>query len=437
MDKLMDSPWFLRITALLLAMLLFFTVKSDMESTHNTESSDVTDIIQNVPVEVYYDDDNLVVTGVPETVDMKITGPRSIVLPEKALQDFTVFVDLRNSTIGEHVVRIQHENVSEKLQVVLTPTNITVNIEERISMEFNVEPEINERLLKENFVIRSLQTDPKVIRVTGPKSVIESIEFVKATVTGEQGIDESFTQDTNIRVLDRNLGKLENVTIEPQEVKVTVDVEEYSKELPLRVRQIGTPKEGVTINGFTPNKPTIRLFGNRTVIDDLSEIFIDVDVSDLVSSKTVTVKVPVPKDVSRVSEKEIKVEVDVTPAPEEEVDPVAETEEATQVEPGEETEESVESDIASRDLEDMNVEVRGLNEADTFSFTQPENGQLTLTIRGENSLINRLSASDFQIYVDASNVETGDNQLDVTVEGPENVTWTVSIPTVNVDIQRA
>ena len=31
MDKLMDSPWFLRITALLLAMLLFLSAKSGVK----------------------------------------------------------------------------------------------------------------------------------------------------------------------------------------------------------------------------------------------------------------------------------------------------------------------------------------------------------------------------------------------------------------------
>jgi len=433
MDKLMDNPWFLRITALLLAVLLFFTVQSEMESTNNEESSDISDVIQEIPVEVYYDDNNLIVTGVPQTVDMKITGPRAIVMRAKALQDFTVFVDLRNTTIGEHVVRIQHENVSDKLQVELDLTNITVNIEERISMEFDVEPEINERLLEENFVLKSMKTDPDRILVTGPKSVIENIEFVKATVSAEQGLKESFSQKVNIRVLDRNLGKLENVIIEPEQVKVTVEVEEYSKEVPIKVRQKGSPKEGVTINDLTPNIAMVRLFGSRSVIEELETIFLDVDVSTLDATETVPIKVPVPKGVSRVSEKEVKVKVDVTPAPK--VD--EEKEETTQVEPEENVEVDTGTEVASRMFADMNVEVRGLNDADTYTFTQPESGQLTLTIQGEDLLINRLSASDFQVFVDASNVKTGENQLNVTVEGPENVTWTVSIPSVNVDIQRA
>jgi YbbR domain-containing protein len=314
MDKMMDNPWFFRITALLLAMLLFFTVKSGVE-TNSDAGSNMTDVIQEIPVEVYYDEDNLFVTGVPRTIDMKISGPRSIVLPAKALQDFTVFVDLRNLNMGEHEVRIQHENISDKLEVELNPESITVNIEEKISMEFDVEPEINERLLESNFVIKSLKSDPERILVTGPKSVIENIEFVKATVKGEKGINETFTREANIRVLDINLGKLENVTIDSERVNVTVEVEEYSKEIPIKLRQKGTPKEGVTINELTPNVMTVRAFGNRTLIDELEEIIIDVDVSELETSDTLSIKVPVPKGISRLDEKEIKVKADVTPAP--------------------------------------------------------------------------------------------------------------------------
>ena len=79
MDKLMDSPWFLRITALPLAMPLFLSAKSGDESLNAANSGNMTDIIRDIPVEVYYDDDNLVVTGVPETVDMTIEGPTSFV----------------------------------------------------------------------------------------------------------------------------------------------------------------------------------------------------------------------------------------------------------------------------------------------------------------------------------------------------------------------
>lgn len=428
MDKMMNSPWFLRITALLLAMLLFLTIKSDEESLNASTNGNMTDIIRDVPVEVYYDDENLVVTGVPETVDVTIEGPTSIVQSAKQLQDFTVFVDLRNLNMGQHNVMLQVENVSEKLEVTLDPSNIEVSIEEKITREMRVDAEFNERLLAEDFIVTGMKTNPERVLITGAKSVVESISFVKATVGGEPGLNKTFTQEASVKVLDKDLSKL-NVTIEPAQVDVTVNIEEYSKEVPIALRQIGPPKEGVIINDLTPAFEYVRVYGNRAVVDALESIKVDVDVSKLEESKKLALKLPVPKGASRLSESQLEVLVDVTPAPEEE--PVLD--ESAQVP----AEEENEVKTTSREFADINVEVRGLNEKDRYSFSQPESGQVLLTVRGESPYIDTLSAKDFQVYVDASTAENGENHLNVTVEGPGNVTWTVSSPSVTVDVVRA
>jgi YbbR domain-containing protein len=420
MDKMMDNPWFLRITALLLAMLLFLTIKSGDESTNAGASGSSRDVIRDVPVEVFYDDDSLVVTGVPKTVDMTISGPSALVRSAKQLRDFSVFVDLRDLNMGEHAnVKLQIENVSDKLDVSLDPGYIVVNIEERISREFDVDPEINNRLLAENFIVTGVKSDPKTVLVTGPKSVIESISFVKATVTGEKGLNKTFTKEATVSVLDSNLRKLA-VEIEPQQVNIKVEIEEYSKEIPVRFSQTGNPLEGVTINGVEPKSTTVRAYGSKDIIDELEEIIVDVDVSKLEASKTFNVKIPVPEGVSRLSKSEIEVKVDVTPAPVEE--------------------ENLDEDSAqvkAREFANIDIEIRGLNEQDRATFVQPQNGQILLTIRGEDPYLNSLSVDDFKLYVDASEAASGENKLDVKVEGPENVTWTLSIPVVTMQVERA
>lgn len=421
MDKMMDNPWFLRITALLLAMLLFLTIKSGEENTNAGVTGNSRDIIRDVPVEVFYDDNNLIVTGVPKTVDLTISGPSALVRQAKQLRDFSVFVDLRHLDMGEHAnVKVQIENVSDKLEVNLDPGYIVVNIEERISQKFDVEPEMNNRLLAENFVITGMSSNPKTVVVTGPKSVIESIAFVKATVTGEPGIDETFTKEANVSVLDSNLRKL-SVSIEPQQVNVKVEVEEYSREIPITLNRIGEPMEGVTINDLTPFSSSVRVFGAQASVDELEEIIVDVDISKLEDSETLTVEIPVPEGVSRLSKSELEVRADVTPAPIIEEDP----------------DEGDSAQLDSRDFANLEIEIRGLDNQQTASFIEPENGQVLLTVLGETPYLEALNKEDFKLYVDANNVTNGENKLDVKVEGPENVTWTVSVPLITMQVERA
>ena len=150
--------------------------------------------LTNVPLEVYYDDSNLFVTGLPETVDVKISGPMQIVLRTKLLEDYKVFVDLNSLLIGEHRVTIQHENFSGKLDVSIDPVSINVVIEEKVTEEFRVDPEMNNRLVGEDYNVRGMVAEPSRVTITGAKSVIESISYVKATITGDKGINESFEQ---------------------------------------------------------------------------------------------------------------------------------------------------------------------------------------------------------------------------------------------------
>lgn len=313
MDKMMDNPWFLRIMALLLAFLLFFTVKSDDEAADSAGNGTVTEEIEDVALEVFYDDTNLMVSGLPETVDLTISGPTSIVQTTRQLKDFTLFVDLRNLTLGEHQVPIQTENLSEELRVQISPAFIDITIEERVTQEFRIDPEINERLLAEGFVLKGITAEPKTVSVTGPKSVIDAISFVKATVTGEAGLDDSFTTEARVRVLANDLTKLENVTIEPEAVEVAVDIEEYSKEVPVSIEANGDPQAGVTIDLLTPSRETVKISGPPSVVDALTEFVVKVNAGVITpTDTTVEAELKKPKGTSSVSPGKLTVEAEIT-----------------------------------------------------------------------------------------------------------------------------
>ncbi|MFY0521342.1 YbbR-like domain-containing protein [Lysinibacillus sp. UGB7] len=311
MDKMMDSPWVLRIIALFLACLLFFSVRTELSSTNKTTTNEQMEVIRDVPVDVFYDDDSLIVTGIPKTVNVTIKGPMQIVLRTKAVKDFSIFVDLNHLLMGEHNVKLQYENISDKLQVTLDPATINVNIEEKVTQEFRVDPEMNNRLIDEGYILKGMTANPATVYVTGAKSAVESISYVKATVTGEQGLNQSFTQEAAVKVLDRDLNKLD-VTIEPESVKVQVDIAEYSKELPVTMNEIGKVPDGVTINNLTLDTTAMKVYGKKSIIDVLTEVLIDVDLSKITESKTYEFDVKLPEGATKVSQQTIKVKADVT-----------------------------------------------------------------------------------------------------------------------------
>ncbi|MER2262835.1 MAG: CdaR family protein [Psychrobacillus sp.] len=415
MDKMMNNPWLLRIITLTFAILLFVSVKSDLESDHQNSSNNAIDVLRDVPVEVYYDDENLVVTGVPDTVDVNIQGPANFVTSAKIMKDYKLFVDLRELPMGEHRVAISLENFSEKLKVRTDPVYVNVLIEEKITQEFRVDLDMNESLLAENYVMNS-SVEPRTVNVTGAKSVIQAIGYVKATISSEKGIDKSFEQEASVRVLDLDLNKLD-VTVEPRTVNVKVTVEEYSKEVPISLSKKGTPKEGLTINTLSPATQKLRVYGPRSVVDKIDRLNVDVDVSKIEDTGTFSVKVAAPEGVTRLSQEKIDVKAEVTntsPPPTDTGD----------VEKEDET--AVTDEITEKSFTEMKIAVKGLPEQLESSFETPSDGIVSVVAKGTPDALKNIQSGDISIYVDAQNLEVGERILPIQIDGPSNVEWQTS-----------
>ncbi len=425
MDKKIDNPWFLRSVALIFAIILFIAVRAGEENKNGGAVGDTSGIIGDIPVTVFYDNENLVVTGVPDTVNVIIEGPANLVQTTKLLKDFSLRVDLRSLPLGEHKVSIQHENISEKLKVSLDPATVDVVIEEKITQSFRVDPELNERLLAEDFILQKMEVTPTTIEVTGAKSVIDAISFVKASVSAEQGLNKSFEQQARVRVLDKDLNKL-NVTIVPEQVNVKVDIAEYSKEMPVVLRTIGLPETGVTVDKVSTAEKAITLSGSRKILDEMKEFIVDVEVSSIKGNETLEVDLKKPKGVSKMSLERLKVNVNATV--------VESDDQASAV-----VEEPVESEkTATKKFDNIPVTVKGLDGKYKSTFLQPTNGFVGLTAIAESKRMETLNNKDFTVYVDASSITTeGEQTLPFTVEGPNGVRWTLSPGVATMQIELA
>ncbi len=312
MDKMIDSPWVLRITSLALAILLFFSVRSEINSNERLTVNEQEDVIRDVPVEVYYDKDNVIVTGIPSVVDVRIKGPTQDVLKVKASRDFKVFMDLNRLLIGEHTVKLQYENISRKLDVELDPGTADIVIEERVTKEFKVEAEMNRQTIAEGYVLKGLTVEPANVFITGAKSAIDSISYVKATVAGDAS-KENFTQDADVRVLDKELNKLD-VEVNPKTVNVAIEISEYSRDIPINLIQKGKVKADLQLDEIKAEQRFITVYGAKSIVDAITTIDVNVDVSKFIESKTYTVPVAKPEGVSKLGTEAIKVKVQISKA---------------------------------------------------------------------------------------------------------------------------
>ncbi|MCM3789674.1 CdaR family protein [Domibacillus indicus] len=313
MDNFVESKWFVRIVAFLLAFLLYMTVNfGDFESVKQAGSGalDTTEVLTNVPLKTYYDTENLYVSGVPEQVRVEISGPKSIIESTKRLRDFEVNLDLTDYEIGKHRVAITHKNFSDKLDVSIQPATVDVNIEEKVTTTKTVTPEFNDSALAEGYQVDNVTVAPREVKVTGSESDIEKIAFVRTALTGEDEIDEETTATAAVQVLDGNLNKLD-VKVEPETVQVSIAVKNPSKKVPLNPVAKGTPADNVKISSLQPDVDEITIYGKESALKELKEFSLPVDVSGITKDTTLTVPVNLGEQFNFSSPQEVKVKVTV------------------------------------------------------------------------------------------------------------------------------
>ena len=443
MDKFTNSVWFSRLVALAIAGLLFTSVnfESKLSNDINTPGEDGTETVENVPVEVHYDQENLVVTGAPETVDVKLEGVKSLLLSARSQRDFKVYIDLSDPeiTMGTKKVPIKIGDLNEKLKATISPAYATVTVQERVTKEFSVDVEYNQSLLEEGYTAEKPAVDPQTVKITGAKDVINQISYVKATLGLTKGVTENVNKEATVRALDRDLNKLD-VTIEPAQVNVSLKVNIPSKTVPIRPVQQGKVPEGLRIKSITAEDKNVTVYGKESVLAAIKEVEVPVDISELKGDTEAELPLNIPDDIHTISQTKAKVSIQTEkvkqekeeePGPEDE--PAEETQSPQQEDDQEGQEEEAEKD-AEKTFTAVPIRADDLGDGREFDFLKPANGKIDVTLTGPQEELNKIKKANIQLSISLSKLEEGEHDVKIRVQAPGGLKWELSQESVKVVI---
>jgi len=405
MDNMASGGWFMKIGAFVVAFLLFIQVNSDPDNITNTQTKNGSTLINDVPVEIYYDTDNLIVGGAPDTVGITLEGPESIVNVTRNKMDFEIYIDLSAAEIGSQRVPIEVKGLSDKLDYDLTQAYADVTVEEKVTEEYEVEAEFDKSVLGEGYQAGTPVIDPVNVEITGAKSLIDQIAIVRASVNTDGPVTKDISTEAAVQAYDVNMNKLD-VAINPASVNITIDVSSPSKEVSLKPVQKGTASDGVTIEDVKLDVNKVTIYGDVSVLDDVKEIEIPVDISDIKKDTVLDVPISLPDGVVGSSADSVKVTIDV------------------KEDEGKDEAASAGTEETSGTIADIPIDINGLDE-DQFdaNFINPEDGSVTMEVSGDESFLESLEASDIAISVDVSGLEAGEHQVTMKVVLPEEVHW--------------
>jgi YbbR domain-containing protein len=293
MIEVIFRRWPLKLGALFLAAFMWFFV-----TLNDASISQRTDL--TIPVSVEGLSDNQIPSGVPEFVNLVVSGPSNRV-DRLTGQNFSAVLDLSDVT----------GSFNKQIDVVVPPGIILDNV--RPNEAIGVVELRTSRVMPVSIAYRGqFPTDalvqgtaePATVTLTGRASVLEQVAVVQATVSASQS-----ETVTSLIALNAEGRPVSDISYSPNTVTITTETLEvlHIKEVDLTVEQPDTsPYELVS---FTVLQGTVQLAGPRSALEELESVTgtVELDTDQLNSGEyTLNVQLELPSGVSALEPVEVE-----------------------------------------------------------------------------------------------------------------------------------
>lgn len=394
LDKFLFNKKYSKLVSLVLAILLYGIVNYNTLSSSYQSSLRYSKTISDVTVTAKYNADTFEVTGLPETVDVVMTGDAANVTSAANSESGTVICDLDGLTEGEHEVKLTTEGYGNNVNIVVNPTNVTVTLKKKTTQQFDISYDfINQDRMDSKYSPGTPEFEYTKINVRASKDTLDSIAFVKALID-VSGQTSDFEQDAILVAYDSS-GKPVNADIVPDTVHVKVPVTSPSKSVKVQVQVSGEVPDNKAIDSITMDQETVTIYGSETTLADIDQVVVTLDASSLTKDSTILRPIVLPAGVSTASTSQVTMNVTL-------------------------------ADVEEKTIEDVPINV--INNNKHYKASQPDNITTTsVVVKGTKNNIDEISADDINVYIDMKDVQPGLQTFALQIEQPTNGIVTYSL----------
>lgn len=394
------------IISLLIAGLFCYYIQERSNTLLETNAK----VLYAQPVTAIYNEEEYVVEGLPETVDITMIGTKANLYLANQLPSQAVSVDLRDLGVGFHQVDLKYKQAITSVEYKLDPSTVRVNISPKQSMTTNITEEVlNLDHLNTEYSISSINLSANEVIVKSTDERLKNVAVVKALIDVDQLTDpqvgENNLKKVPVVAYDKD-GKQLDVEVVPNEITAVVNIESPSKVVPVVIVPKGIDKItfGKAISEISSNLDSITIYGNQEVLDNINNIEVEIDVTDLDKNKKYTKTIKKPKDVRKLSENTITVEVKL-------------------------------GSEASAEVSNVKLSYKNLGDDYVVQAANDSINELPVILKGVKSVIDDVDANDIEAYVDLKGLEEGEHEVDIIVTGKDKkVIYTPKITTAKIVI---
>lgn len=254
----------------------------------------------------------------PDQVTVTLSAPVSVWGSAlNAPNAIRAIVDLTGLEAGIHdlPVRLQVNARPVKIET-YSPGNLTIELEEIIekNLPINLIQSSNPPV---GFDIGSPVLNPENVTISGPVSLVEQVEEVRAVLDISQD-RESIDRNVPLAALDRNGIRVNGISLSPESVNVQIEVTQRGgyRNVSVKVVTSGQIASGYRLTNISANPLVVTVFSSDPELVNNLPGFIEtlpVDLTDAERDLEVTVPLDVPPGILAVGETTIKVSIAISP----------------------------------------------------------------------------------------------------------------------------
>lgn len=388
LEKALSKKSSMIILSLVLAVIVFVII--DRQNTTLLEKN--AEVLYDIPLSATYNDEEYVVEGLPETVDITLIGTKANLYLAKQLPTQDVNVDLSDLKPGVHKVNLKYKQSITSVEYKLDPSEVTVVVSSKKSETRSVESDIvNLNKLDSKLAINNTKLDTDEVIIKGTEDSLAKVSTIKALINVSDMVDPkagtNTLKDIPLIAYDENGAKVD-VEMVPSKVTATVEIESPSKTVPLEIEPTGNVIFGKAIKNITSSVQKVTIYGNSKVLDNTNSIKVKIDVNNLKSNKDYTITIKKPAGIREISEKVVTAKVEL-------------------------------DDEVTTELSGVKLGVVNLGSNYTAQATSENATEVTVILKGVESIIKNITPSDVEAYVDLEGLGAGDHEVEIKVKGTD------------------
>lgn len=286
MKNLLENKYVYLVVSFIIAIWLFLSVSApgslstrDNTSKQFRETASKVEVVKNIPVQVTADNEKYFITGYPSTVDVTLRGPAALVETTKKTKNFRVYLDLTNLGTGKHKVELKQRDLNKQIKYDIKPRFVTVDIQPKAEKVMPIQIEYDKDIVKDGYITETPKASPDTVKVSGAENEVARVTQVIAKVDIPKGTTSDIDREVLLQALDSE-GKIVNVVLGPQTTHITIPIKAPNKTVGIKLKQSGTEEEGFKYD-FSSEVNELVAYGPQSVLDNLSNIEIPVDVSGI------------------------------------------------------------------------------------------------------------------------------------------------------------